>query len=859
MAKTANELLQGILTTVSSIDQNMKQDQKKSETGRGGGKMKDAVNVSGALLKFSLVKPKTTERFITFMKDVMQVAKDSQGGKGFKVFSDGMIGISAALPDLVKGLSELSRIRSRRVDTALGTLRKLYMLMDEMGDGRKARKINRAIRLFDKMGKALRKIGAPLRILSNFLTYLGLSFVVFAAGIVASSAILKLASPMGILGAVLGTVLVLVGVLVLLTLAEKYIKPGLKTIKGIGKGLLFLSLGILGFTLSLLLVASAMQAGLGFGGIMKSLAVLGGVILAIVGMFALLGVAGKLIKKGVGVTIMMGIGLGIMAIGVGLLLTAAAGISNLIGAQQTDDKKVKFLGMEVPPYVKGLGAIGMIFLGAAGLFALMGLPGVNLAIGIGTGLAIAITGTLLFLAHTVTKLVTVSSNIPEDFGAKISGMIGGLLQGILGGISSLSGGKKGIAGLVEFGKNSAKIFAATGILMAASVSLSMFARALTAFANLSEMRPIIGHKENGEPIFGDKINVANVGTNISTTIHDFLVALISSTDGLSRQEAGAIKKMGKALTGRRGILSAVIGFADALKVYAEFGEKNEIGYMTYDDEGNEIRKFVPVDFVVDNMINSFLTFTNKLFTRSEEEFGDGEPGISGRQKRRMKRMSKALVGKNGILGAVMQFSETLQLFSKFGKDNQIPIMDDEGKPTGQFLSMDDIANNIVNALTSFSDTLATKLEKGKAKDAGKALNKYDDMIKKLNKLSTSMDGLSRMSADVKDLAENVGTLAVNLDKLNMNKLDAIMDKSIDASSRPVYANTGGGGLTPAASAVISSSSTSNNTSQQMDWDKVSQMIGEQVGSRVSSALKNGQFVFEFDTTKSGGIYYWKPS
>ena len=891
MPKTANELLQGILTTVSSIDNNMKRDQKKS----GGAPkavsgVKDALNISGALLKFSLVKPKTTERFITFMKDVLKVSKDSAGGKGFKIFSEGIIGISAALPDLIKSLSELSRMRSSRVDRALGTLSKLYMLMDEFGDGRKAIKINRAIRMFDKLGKALRKITAPLRILSNFLTYLGLSFVVFAVSIIAASKIMGLTTKtsgekgggglvLPIVGVVLGTVAVLVGALVLLTLANKFLKPGLKAIKGIGKGLLFLSLGILGFTLSLLLIASTMQAGLGFGGIMKSLAVLAGVIVGIVGLFVLLGFAGKFVKKGVMVSLAIGFGLAVIALSVGLFVAAAAGISSLMGAGG-EKGKVMFLGREVPPYVRGLGAIGMIFLGAAGLFAILGIPAVALLVGTGVAVSMGISLSLILLARSVKDLMGVAGSIPKDFSKQLSAMIGGLLEGIIGGISTLTGGKTGFKGLVEFAKNSAKLFAALGLLASASLTLSMFAKGLTAFAQLNNMREIIGHKENGEPIFGESIDVTKVGQNISSTISGFLIALISSTDGLSREQAGAIKKMGRALTGRRGILSAVIQFADALKVYAEFGENNEIGYIDYDDDGNEIRKKIGANFVVDNMINSFLYFTNRLFSRSEEEFGDGEEaGISGKQKRRMKKMSKALIGRHGILGAVTSFAETLRMFSEFGADNQIPILDAEGKPTGEFLSVGQIADNIVSTLTNFSDTLATKLEKGKAKDAGKALEKYDKMIDKLSKLSKSLDGLTRMSASITELATSIGLLGTNLESLNVDKLgdlstvsaaylektnsftnsnQRIMDKSTGAATRPAHSEVGGGNVSQSSSASYSSTA-SGSKETPVDWDEISQMIGEQVGARVTGALKNGMFKFEFDTTKAGGIYYWSPS
>jgi hypothetical protein len=316
--------------------------------------------------------------------------------------------------------------------------------------------------------------------------------------------------------------------------------------------------------------------------------------------------------------------------------------------------------------------------------------------------------------------------------------------------------------------------------------------------------------------------------------------------------------MARALTGKRGILSAVIQFADALKLYAEFGEKNEIGYVEYDDEGNEVRKKVAAKTVVDNMISSFLFFTNSLFTRTEEEFGTGEPGISGRQKRRMRRMSKALTGKHGILGAVMQFAETLKTFAEFGSDNKLPIFDEEGN-IKEYVSVDKIADNIVKTLSTFADILANKLEKGEAKDAGKALEKYDKMIEKLNKLSTSLTGLQRVTADIQGLANAIGDLGENLNGLNADKLNGIMEKSSSAAGRVIYTSgptgTGGG---PGTSSTFATSVPSGTKAKEPNWDEISQMIGQQVGQRVAASMKNGQFVFEFDTTKSGGVYYWQP-
>jgi hypothetical protein len=424
-----------------------------------------------------------------------------------------------------------------------------------------------------------------------------------------------------------------------------------------------------------------------------------------------------------------------------------------------------------------------------------------------------------------------------------------VLEGFLGGISALSGGKTGIAGAAEFIKNSVKIFAVVGVLMAMSLALSMFAKAVTAFAELENMRIIEGYDKDGKPIFGQKVNLTKVADNISYSISTFLTALLKSTEGLARDKAVALKKMGEALTGKRGILSAVIQFADAMKVYAQFGEANEIGYVEYDDKGNEVHKKVKATVVVDNMIGSFLYFTEKLFSKSESEFGNGEEaGISGKQKRRMKRMSKALVGPNGILGAVVQFSEVIRLFSEFGIKNEIPMLDKDGKPTG-VLSMDQISKNIVKALTTFSSTLAAGLENSEPEDTKKAIGKYSDIIEELSKFSESLGSLEKANDTIGDLAKSLNELSVSLDNFDTVKLSKLSSISISAggSSTEIGAGSSSSEKIAAKSKAVKESTAALGP----DWNLISAQIGLSVGSHLVDAMKKGQMKFEFSPSSPG--------
>jgi len=257
------------------------------------------------------------------------------------------------------------------------------------------------------------------------------------------------------------------------------------------------------------------------------------------------------------------------------------------------------------------------------------------------------------------------------------------------------------------------------------------------------------------------------------------------------------------------------------------------------------------------MIGSFLYFTNRLFDTSDKEFGDGEEheaGISGKQKRRMKRMSKALVGRNGILGAVVQFSEVLSMFSQFGPNNEIPLMDKDGKPIMEngkvkTLSMTQISQNIVTALTTFSDELAKGLENSKPKDAKKAIAKYSDIIEEISKFSESLTGLEKATDTISNLAKSISDLSISLDGFDQTKLSKLAAISVSAGGSPTPGVSGGGStaekLNEKTKAIKESSAVSPN------WDLISAQIGESVGAKLVDAMKKGQMKFEFSPSSPG--------
>jgi hypothetical protein len=875
MAKTANELLQGILTTVVKIEQKMSQDDKK--TGGVVGGVKGMMNMAGNLLVFGKIKDKTKKSFISFMKDISDIVKKDKG-KNFDYFANGIIKISSALPDLVKSLQELGKINNRRVDAALGTLGKLYNFMYEMGDGRHAKRVEKAATLFGKIGKSLQDIAKPLKTISMSFIYLALGIVAFAGAMLLTSALLGLSSPKDALMFLGFTIVVLVLMFGILAASKRIVDKGARTLTDMGLGMAALALGILSFALTIRLLPIIL-GGESAGSIIKSMVLMVGIVGAAVLMFVMIGAAASFIQRGVGVVFMMGLGMVVLSVAMVAMATAAKYLQG--GALTLGDQKIadEEKDSNKKMVLRGLGTFGLIFLAAAAAFALLGIPVVAEFVLMGVATAIAMSIALVVMAKSVSSLVKTSKELAgEDIATTLSTLISGTLNGFLLGISPLSGGKTGVRGVAEFMKNSAKIFAAVSVLVSMSIALSMFAFALSAFAELETMRPITGTDKNGKPIFGEKINVVQVGKNMTMTLSTFLTELISSTDGLTKTHGAALRKLGRALTGRRGILSGLNDFAEVLKTFSQFGPAGEIGFIDMvpdgtDEDGNakfkQVASKVKISVIAKNIANSFGTFVDELVNHSSMF------EITGPKGRSMMRLAEILMGgkalkvfglqfgsdKPGLLEPITKFSEILTQYASFGDGKKIPIIDPETGKVTKVVDVADIAKNIINTLGQFSKEMGNATVLADTKKAQDNIGKFSDLMESTSKITAAVDGMTKLSTSVKDLAEGIGALAINLDKLNTEKLERILDKTSSASSRMAVVKTvestggfsGGGGSSTTQTVVAGGAA-----SKPENWDQISQMIGDQVGARVSAALRNGQFVFEFDTSKTGGVYYWQP-
>jgi hypothetical protein len=868
--QTANELLYGILQTVGKIEQNT----RGSKSSGGGGsaeapksKVSILSNLGSALGSFKNVTPKSLKTFFSFMDQMLVVADKAGKNKKFSEFSASIIHIGQGLPGIASGLESLSEIKAKNMSSAIRGLDLIYKFMVEAGEKSKTEKIDRAVKTFEKLGKGLSKISKPIKDIALGFAYLGVGILAFVGSMLLTAMLLKVSSPMDVLLFVGATVLAVVLMYGILALLGGVIHKGTKSIEGMGIGMAVLSLGILSFAITMRLLPMILGKESG-GSIFRSLLIMVGIVGAMALMFGILSLVGEVTKKGFMSILFMSLGLAVLSLAIlGLAMTAKMLMSGLSPASATKEEKDD----NKKSIIKGLGMMGLIILAAVGLFMLVGIPAVAALILLGAITMIAMSASLYLMAKSVEKLVSVGEKLAgKDIGKTLTSLIGGTIDGFLGGLSSLSGGQKGVRGVLEFIKNSAKIFAGVAVLMSMSIALSMFAWAISAFATLNEMRPILGTNKDGSPIFGDKINVLQVSRNMTMSLTTFLTELISSTEKLTYSKAAALGRLARSLTGERGILSAVSDFSKLLKTFSEFGPSGEVGFVNMipdgtDQDGNAKWKQVPtkvkITTIAKNIADSFGTFVDELVKHSSMFELDGDKGKS------MMKLAEILMGtdslkvfglsfgrkKPGLLEPITKFSEILTQYANFGDGNTIPILDAEGKVT-KVVKVEEVAKNIISTLGKFSASLGNTQVLADTEKAEKNIGKFSDLMKTTKEITESLDSLNKASNSVSDLARSIKDLSVSLDGLDSARLSKLAAVSSAAGGGTV--STGGNnGATTApnlASKVDAKTQIIKESSQSpANWDNIAAQIGNQVGAQILTAMKKGHLKFEFSPSSQG--------
>src|ERR1035437_7467749 len=323
--------------------------------------------------------------------------------------------------------------------------------------------VNSTMHMFDSMAKSLKGISDSTRALSILLLSFGGAVLLFAGGLALGAKLLG-TSPLGALGIISLSILVIGGVMIGLALLNKFINPGKNATKGMGEALLLLSAGLLGFVVSIQLISLIMGNGMGSNGILASLGIIALIVAGSVALFALIGLAAPLITKGTAV--IQGMAFGMILLAGGILALAIVGkiISSVAGVGNTKEDNNGIFG-KFGPMIKGLGTMALILIGAIAFFALLGsisyviIPGVLAGVGVAIG--------MILLAVAVKKLVNTAKELQgTDVKGLISKLTGDVLSGVIDGIGgALSAGKTGWSAFGNSLKNVAIIFTTIPMLL----------------------------------------------------------------------------------------------------------------------------------------------------------------------------------------------------------------------------------------------------------------------------------------------------------------------------------------------------------------------------------------------------------
>ena len=702
---------------------------------------------------------------------------------------------------------------------------------------------------------------------------LGVALMFIAGGILAFGLVLGLAGAvLGVVG-VLGVPLAIFGIMVVLgasmvvlatltasgdkaSVGKGKTKDAIQNARDMGIALMFIAGGILAFGVTLAVLPMLLKT----EGILGGVGVIVAIIAGMAGVFFLLGKVQGAIDPGIAVATGMGIAIGIIS----LAILAVAFTSKILTSMFKPADKNKD-GTEKSGFMKVLGTVGNA-LGALGMFGLflvalagtlwvLGLPIVSGPILLGSLAMIGMAVSLIVTANAIKKVMDIMGqfkvkDIKKNIKDMVGGVISGVIEGVMGsGVDKDNDGQLSIREVMQF-RRMKRIIRMLGSIAS---SLSDFARGLMAFAKVGEIASL-DYDENGKPKIGKTVHVTQIASAIADTFGTFIKMLVENTQSLTRKQARALKILGKALTGDRGIISAVNAFSQTLKIFAEFGAKGEVWVPKYDEHGVLIenqREAVPIKSIVQNIVNGFGTFVDEIVKRAPEFEAAGGLG------KKMLKFSEALMGqskgflrraKPGILSAITEFSNVLQIYAEYGKDGKFPKKDKDGNIiAGQYYLVSDIATNMVSGISTFMTALDVALSNGNLEKSSDSvsdkLDTFSDIISQFDKLAEAQEGMDKLANSMGLLATNIGLLVTNMGGLNTDNLSKL------ATITAQHAVSTKGVTIQPQSGTSGSSAPTAMTAKFSDEDL--QRLGQIIAAEISKT-KTGVYDFTFWDGKNGG-------
>jgi len=641
----------------------------------------------------------------------------------------------------------------------------------------------------------------------------------------------------------------------------------IKNARDMGIALMIVAAGIISFSVSIMLVPKILKKADIGSAMLEILTIIGGMTLLITA----LGLLDKTKIITSGIIAAKGIGLSIAILSMGIIVIAA--VSKLLLTMFKDSSGIEEKNKKIKgPFgnaITGLGIFGVFLAGLIGTLWLLGTPVISSFVLLGS---IALIVTAIGLIKT-TKAIKEVYNIMKEMGGEkgmkdmsnnIRLMVNGVLSGVISGIM----GREDVSKLsdIDISRKEVQQFRRVKriikMLSSIATSLSKFAKGLSAYAKLGEVISLEYTFEKDEygneiakPIIGKegKIHVKSIAQTIADTFGIFIETLILKTDRLTIDKAKALKKFGRALTGDRGILSAIIDFSKVLQDFSKYGSAGIIYVPPVIDDAGNIKikeENVPIEKITKNIASSFGKFVESLL-KYESDFREG-----GKISNKMKKFSEALMGsekgflkraKPGILTTIISFNDTLVTYAEYGSQGKLPLKDKDGNIIpGKFIKIEDIAKNLVNSMVMFTSAINTELG-GKnidniSKSIDKRIGSFTSIIDSFNKLADAEEGIDKLANSIGLLATNIGSLVTNMNNLDTTKLQTL------ATVTAQHAITTKGVSIEEKS--VRTEKTSSSISQ-LDWEKIGEIIGNKVAEKVN--LNNSTLDFYFHDWPRGKV------
>jgi len=829
-----------------------------------------ALNPLGfAIFKFNMfASDKAKAAIVSFLHDILNIGKDIEGGAvgAAKSVAETIEILSTALPKLAWGtfLFGLSSRMGLVASAAMG-IEVLFTALAAASPLAVAA-LPAAI--------VLGLIGVALMGVAEVLKSIAIVIVAFAASVVIMIGAIWLASklfgvsPDEAMGIVVKTIIILAGGFALIGILSPLIILSGMAVASMGVGMGLLGIGLLVFmgAISLINYMTGGQKATDDAliGTFKSIALIAAV-------FAGIGLFSGLIIMGSAAALGMGAGMIVLSVGILALGGVSALITKLFGLDMFD----MLLGV-----AKGIGVMGLLFAGL-GLLAIAIIPGTAtlLAMSISLGLfalSVWAIGAVIKQIGGTEGVKGVTSNIELLVGGVIGGVISGFSKGLGTGTEKNPSGFLGMLGKVgQVALNMAALVGAIAMIGSLSFSLILFAMALKAFAIAGVIKTIVGYDKEGKPIFGESIDVANIGNNISLTLGGFFKGLVQTfNDPTKLPDEFAVAKMTNILMGRSGlkllgitIISGQPGLLDAISKFGDvltlFAKIDQIPVYEVDKNGvQKVKGWTTPSKIAVNIVSAIRSFfdafkgsSSTLKNLSSTTAQEIAEVLLGQQAYKFFGLK---IGKDkiGILEPLMKFGEVLQTWAKISSDGTIPVeYDKDGKVT-KSVNMNTVAYGMGTAISGFLQRLVIgfKNQAGPIKIATASLtaslSTFSVVISQFDTLSKSVQNIDLLGDSVGKLATNIGLLVGNMSGLTADKLDNLQ-KIADISNKNAV------NMTSASKAYVKqplpgnqgSSWGNDNTGAAgtENWDA----IGTKIAQAVMTKL-NGQFVFEFPDGKMAG-------